>query len=83
MNSVEALTSFLGWCTVINTGVLALAVVLLLLLRGPIAKLHGRMFALSDAEMSNAYVQYLAQYKIAIFIFNLVPYLALKIMALA
>lgn len=30
---------------------------------------------------ARAYIQYLAQYKIAIFFFNLVPYLALRIAA--
>ncbi|WP_372716876.1 DUF6868 family protein [Immundisolibacter sp.] len=81
MNSIETLTTFLGWSTVINFGVLAVAAILLILMRGPISKLHARMFSLDEAELSRAYFQYLAQYKIAIFVFNLAPYIALKIMA--
>ncbi|WP_372724105.1 DUF6868 family protein [Immundisolibacter sp.] len=81
MNSIETLTTFLGWSTVINFGVLTVAAILLILMRGPISTLHARMFSLDEAELSRAYFQYLAQYKIAIFVFNLAPYIALKIMA--
>jgi hypothetical protein len=38
------------------------------------------MFGLEDADLSRAYFQYLAQYKILVFVFNLMPYLALRIM---
>jgi hypothetical protein len=38
------------------------------------------MFGLDDTDLSRAYFQYLAQYKILIFVFNLMPYLALRIM---
>jgi hypothetical protein len=81
MNSIETLTTFLGWSTVINFVVLAVAAILLILMRSPISKLHARIFGLGEADLPRAYFQYLAQYKIAIFIFNLVPYIALKIMA--
>jgi hypothetical protein len=37
------------------------------------------MFDLAEADLSRAYFQYLAQYKILIFVFNLMPYLALRI----
>jgi hypothetical protein len=46
---------------------------------GPIKRLHAKMFGLSEEDLSRAYFQYLAQYKIAIFVFNLAPYLALRI----
>ena len=80
MNSLETLTTFLGWCTVINIGVLLVASIFVTLMRGPVAKMHSKMYGLDDAELSRQYFQYLAQYKIAIYILNLVPYVALKIM---
>ncbi len=80
MNSLETLTMFLGWCTVINIGVLVVASIFVTLMRGPVARMHSKMFGLDDADLSRQYFQYLAQYKIAIFILNLVPYIALKIM---
>jgi hypothetical protein len=81
MDSIEMLTKFFGWCTVVNMGILILASISLVSVRGSISKIHARMFGLSEADLSRAYFQYLAQYKIAVIVLNLVPYVALKIMA--
>ncbi len=80
MNSIDTLTSFLGWCSVINIGVLVFTTIVLTIMRGPIASIHSRLFGLNQAELPSAYFQYLGNYKIAVFIFNVVPYIALKIM---
>jgi hypothetical protein len=81
MNSLESLTTFFGWCSVISTGVLFLTSAALLLMRGLIAGLHARMFGMTEADVSRAYFQYLAHFKIAVIVFNLVPYIALRMMA--
>ena len=81
MSSLDTLTTFFGWCTVINLAMLLLATLVLVPMRASIAGIHAKMFGLEEAEMSRAYVQYLSQYKVAIFIFNLVPYIALKMAA--
>lgn len=76
---METVTTVLGWCTVLNMSVLAFAALILLVAGDPIKRLHGSWYGLSDDDLSRAYFQYLAQYKIAIFVFNLGPYLALRI----
>ncbi len=81
MDSLETVTAFFGWCTVINAGVLTLAAIMVVVMRGSISQIHARMFGLSAEDLSRAYFQYLAQYKIAVIVLNLVPYIALKIMA--
>ena len=81
MFTIEALTQFLGWATVINVGVLIFATIAVMLMRNSMISIHGKMFGLDSVDLSRAYFQYIAQYKIAIFVFNLVPYIALKIMA--
>ena len=80
MNALELLTGFFGWCTAINVGVFAVAAIFVILMRGPIVKVHSKLFGLDEAELSRQYFQYLGQYKIAIFVLNLIPYIALKIM---
>ena len=80
MNSLETLTVFLGWCTAINIGVLVVASIGVILVRGPMVRIHGKMFGLDEVDLSRQYFQYLGQYKIAIFVLNLIPYIALKIM---
>ncbi len=80
MFTLETLTEFLGWASVINISILFLTSISLILMRESIMRIHSKMFGLDTTHLSEAYFQYLAQYKIAIFIFNLVPYIALKIM---
>ena len=72
--------AFFGWCSVINIGVLLVSSVLLMLLKEPISAIHGKMFGVDPSDLPSTYFQYLANYKIAIFVLNIVPYLALRIM---
>ena len=81
MDSIETVRAFLAWCTVINFGLLIIATISLTLMRGFVTRIHASMFGLSEQQVSEQYFQYLAQFKIAVLIFNLAPYLALRIMA--
>lgn len=81
MFTIETLTELLGWASVINVCILIIASISVMLLRNTMISLHGKMFGLDSVDLSRAYFQYIAQYKIAIFVFNLVPYIALKIIA--
>ena len=81
MNSLEAITAFFGWTTVINFVLLIVSSITVIAARESIARLHGRMFGLESADLSRAYFQYIGQYKIAIIVFSLTPYIALKLMA--
>jgi hypothetical protein len=78
---MEAVTTFFGWTTVINIVLLVVSTIMVIAMRGSISTLHGRMFGLESVDLSRAYFQYIAQYKIAIIVFSLTPYLALKLMA--
>ena len=44
MSSLETLREFLGWCTVINMGVLIIVAIFAGPLRGAIAGIHAKMF---------------------------------------
>ena len=76
----DTLAEFFGWCSVVNVAVLAVSAILLAILRNPISYLHAKMFGVSQTDLQSTYFQYLGNYKIAIFVLNIVPYLALKIM---
>ncbi len=78
--SIETLTTLFGWCSVINITILLLTTFLLIGFKDLVSKVHGKMFGISQQSTSLIYFNYLGNYKIAIFIFSLVPYLALKIM---
>ena len=80
MESMETLRTFLGWCTLINVGLLTISTVAVLLMRGFVTRLHGKMFGLSEGDVSREIYRYLALYKIAILVLSVVPYVALSIM---
>jgi hypothetical protein len=80
MFTIDTFTAFLGWCSVINIGILVFSTIILILLKEPISRLHSKLFKVNQADLPSMYFQYLGNYKIAIIIFNLVPYIALKVM---
>ncbi len=81
--SLEALTVFFGWCTVINMLILTTSTIAVLGMRKPVARFHSKLMGVEEAALPAAYFQYLAQYKIVTLALNLAPYVALKIMAAA
>lgn len=81
MMTIDALTELLGWASAINIAVLLLSTLGVIAMRGAIARIHSKLFGLDEKDLGRAYFQYLAQYKIAIIVLNIAPYIALKVMA--
>ena len=81
MMTIETLTELLGWVSIINIAILLFSTLALIAMRGVITKIHSSLFGLDEKDLGRAYFQYLAQYKIAIIVLNITPYLALKIIA--
>jgi len=81
MITAEALTELLGWACVINIAILMFSTLMLIVMRGFVTKIHSKLFGLDEKDLGRAYFQYLGQYKIAIIVLNISPYIALKIMA--
>lgn len=79
MHSLETLVSFLGWCSLINIGLLLFTTLLLKVAIEPITDIHSKIFGVQKSELPMTYFWYLAYYKIVILVFNLVPYIALRI----
>lgn len=75
--TVEILTTFFGWCTLINIGILIFSTVMLLIFKKPIANIHAKMFGVNPELLPPIYMKYLAAYKILIITFNIVPYVTL------
>jgi len=72
--NIEMVQSVLGWCTVINVGLLFCWFVMFWLAHDMIFRFHGKMFRISVESFDSIHYAGLAVYKIGIFIFNLVPY---------
>lgn len=78
--TITELTTFLGWMTIVNLIVFLSAFLVLTNFRKKIAKFHKKLFHVSEDDMCRSYVKYLAKYKLFIWVFNLTPYIALRIM---
>ena len=79
--TIEVVTEFFWWALVINVGILTFSTIMLIAMRGFITKLHGGMFGLDAKDLARAYFQYLGQFKIAIIVLNITPYIVLRIIA--
>ena len=78
--TIETLTTFFGWCTVINFVILGISTLALVCCRSWITGIHSKLMGVEESALAPAYFQYLGQYKIVTLTLNLAPYLALKIM---
>ena len=79
--TLDQLTAFFGWTWSSTSACSCFSTMALLVLRGPITRIHARLFGLNEQDLSKAYFQYLAQFKIATILFTITPYLALRIVA--
>jgi hypothetical protein len=81
MNSIQTLATFFGWCTVLDAGLVFLALVLFSIFHDGIGTLTAKMFGVTNEEAKATLLRTFMQFRIAIAVLNLVPYVALKIMA--
>lgn len=75
-------TQLLGWCTVINFGLLLLSTIALLIAGPWVERIHGKLFRLPPEDLRPIYFRYLATMKLLWLFFNLTPYLALRLFIL-
>jgi hypothetical protein len=77
--SIEVARDALLWCAVINYGLLLVWFVLFVLPHGWMHRLWGRWFRLSAEQFDLVNFAGIVLYKLAVLLFNLVPYIALRI----
>ena len=77
--TITLLSAILGWSTLINMGILTFWFIAILLAHDALYRLHSRWFRLSMEQFDNIHYAGMAFYKISIFLFNLVPFLAIQI----
>ena len=74
------LVTFLGWCTLINIGIYLFSAFFILIFKRFTTNIHSNMSGVDPAELPALYFKYLGNFKIGILLFNLAPYVALKLM---
>ncbi len=80
MFTIEQLTEFLGWTSVLVIGYLVLAALIVVLFKSMIVSLHSKLFNIEKTVIELKYFEFLSNFKVVAMIFVVLPYLALKIM---
>jgi hypothetical protein len=77
--TIEIVRDVLAWCAVINVGLLLWWALFFVLAHDWMYRFHGRWFKLSVEKFDAINYAGMAFYKISIWLFNIVPYLAIRI----
>lgn len=79
--SLEVVRSALAWCSVIDIVVLLVWFLVFAVARDWLYRLHGKWFPMPVEKFNAIHYGSMALFKCGILLFNLVPYLALRIVA--
>ncbi len=77
--TIEILSSVLGWATVINLGIVTAWFCVFTFYHDAVFRLHSKWFKLSEEKFDTIHYAGMAFYKVATYLFNFAPYLAIKI----
>ncbi len=77
--AVDTIRDVLGWCAVINLGLLLWWFLFFMLAHDWIYRIHGKWFKLPVERFDALHYAGMAFFKICILLFNIVPYLAIRI----
>ena len=77
--ALEEVRAFLGWCTLINWGFLLVWWIMIAQAHDWLHGVHSKWFKISGERFDEIHYQTIGLYKMGIILFNLAPYLALRI----
>ena len=77
--TIENLRIFLGWCTLINAGMFAVWSLAFVFAHDLVFKVHARWFKIPEERFDEIHYTMMGHYKLAVILFNLAPYLVLRL----
>ncbi|MBC8283005.1 MAG: hypothetical protein H8E32_04270 [Nitrospinae bacterium] len=77
--TTEIFRDVLAWCSLFNVGLLLIWILWIIFAHDWLYKFHGQWFKLSVEKFDAIHYTGIAFYKVSILFFNIVPYLALRI----
>jgi hypothetical protein len=80
MIELQMMTAFFGWCAVLNIGLLLFTAIWIIVFRDFTKSIHRAILSVDQDSLDVIYFQFMGNLKIAVIVFNVVPYLALKMM---
>ena len=79
--TIETLTNFFMWCTIINFGLLIYMSLFLIFAPNFVYRMQSRWFPLKRETFDIVVYAFIGLFKIFVIVFSLVPYLALLIVS--
>ncbi len=79
--TIETLTAFFKWCTILNAAILIYSSLFLCFAPGFVYRIQSKWYPITRETFDIIAYSYLGLFKVLFFAFNLVPYLALIIIA--
>ena len=76
---METIQSILGWCIVINAGLLIWWFLFFTLGHDLMYRVHSRLFKMPVQTFDTFHYAGMAVYKVLIMVFNIAPYVAIRI----
>jgi len=77
--NIQLLKRFFLWCTIINVALLTLSTLICIYAPDWLYSMHGNWFSIPRETLNIIMYSYLGLFKIFIYIFNIVPLIALLI----
>ena len=77
--TVEIICEFLAWCSLINVGLLLFWFLWFTLAHDFVYRIHGKWLKLSVERFDAIHYAGMTFFKLCIFLFNVVPYIALRL----
>ena len=77
--TIENLRILLGWCTLINAAMFAAWSLAFVFAHDLVFKVHARWFKIPEERFDEIHYTMMGYYKLAVILFNLAPYLVLRL----
>ena len=77
--TIQMLTNFFMWCTILNMGLLLLSFLILAFAGDFVYKMHSRWFPMPRETFNVVLYSFIGIYKLMVFVFNIIPWIALMI----
>jgi len=76
---IEILTKLFMWCTILNVGLLVVSFLIVLFASDFMYRIHIKWFPMPREKFNMVIYSFIGVYKILVYVFNLVPWIALEI----
>ncbi|MCD4722613.1 MAG: hypothetical protein K8S13_22560 [Desulfobacula sp.] len=76
---IQALTGFFMWCTIINGGILIFWIIILMLTPDLVYRTQSKWFPIPRETFNVVIYAFIGLFKIVFLVFNVVPYIAFRI----